>query len=51
MLAGWRHFASVNRVNTKPLPRKETQDRDCLTVPEKVGNKKKKQPTHKHRAG
>lgn len=26
MLADWRHFAFVNRVNTEPLPQKETQD-------------------------
>lgn len=38
-LAGRRHFASVKRVNTKPLPQKETQDRDCL-FQKKVGKKK-----------
>lgn len=42
MLADWRHFAFVNRVNTEPLPQKETQDRDCLTVPEEGGKEKEK---------
>lgn len=49
-LTGWRHFASVNRVNTDPLPCKETGDRDCLFQKE-VGKKKNQNTTHKHPEG